>query len=65
MVKNQAFQSYKQTEQIYVNGIETPHGRIKLLYETIIDNSNCNLGKNILRAETAPVVALAINNMNL
>ncbi len=38
MVKNQAFHSYKQTEQSYVNGIETPHGRIKLLYETIIDN---------------------------
>ena len=38
MVKNQAFHSYKQTEQSYVNGRETPHGRIKVLYETIIDN---------------------------
>ena len=38
MAKNQAFHSYKQTEQSYVIGIETPHGRIKLLYEAIVDN---------------------------
>ena len=38
MAKDQVLHAYKQTDQIYVNGIETPHGRIKILYETIVDN---------------------------
>ena len=38
MSKSQVLNAYKQTDQNYVNGIETPHGRIKILYETIIDN---------------------------
>ena len=36
-VKNVA-NAYKETDQEYIKGIETPHGRIKLLYETIITN---------------------------
>ena len=38
MSKSTVLNAYKQTEQNYVNGIETPHGRIKILFETIIDN---------------------------
>ena len=37
MSKSQVLNAYKQTDQNYVNGIETPHGRIKILYETIIE----------------------------
>ena len=36
----QVANKYKQTDQEYIAGIETPHGRIKLLYETIITNIN-------------------------
>ena len=38
MSAKQAANTYKQTEQEYIKGIETPHGRIKILYETIITN---------------------------
>ena len=46
MSKSQVLNAYKQTDQNYVNGIETPHGRIKILYETIIDNLNKLLEKH-------------------
>ena len=36
-VKNVANQ-YKQNDREYVKGIETPHGRIKILYETMLIN---------------------------
>ena len=35
---NQVAKTYKQTDQEYIEGIETPHGRIKIVYETIIKN---------------------------
>ena len=35
---NEALNIYKQTDSDYIRGIETPHGRIKILYETIIEN---------------------------
>ena len=35
MAKDQVLNAYKQTDQIYVNGIETPHGRIKILLGSI------------------------------
>ena len=38
MSAKQAANTYKQTDQEYIKGIETPHGRIKILYETIITN---------------------------
>ena len=38
MSTKQAANTYKKTDQEYINGIETPHGRIKILYETIITN---------------------------
>ena len=40
MSAKQAAKVYKQADQEYIEGIETPHGRIKLLYETIITNIN-------------------------
>ncbi len=40
MSVKEAANAYKQTDQEYIEGIETPHGRIKLLYETIITNIN-------------------------
>ena len=46
MSKSQVLNAYKQTDQNYVNGIETPHGRIKILYETIIDNLDKLLEKH-------------------
>ena len=46
MARNQMIHTYKQTDQSYVSGIETPHGRIKILYETIIDNLNKLLEKH-------------------
>lgn len=38
MSAKQAANTYKQTDKEYIKGIETPHGRIKILYETIITN---------------------------
>ena len=38
MSAKQAANTYKQTDQEYIKGIKTPHGRIKILYETIITN---------------------------
>ena len=38
MAIKQAIKTYQQTDQDYVKGIETPHGRIKILYETILTN---------------------------
>jgi len=40
MSVKQAAKVYKKADQEYIEGIETPHGRIKLLYETIITNIN-------------------------
>ena len=38
MVNKQVANTYKQTDREYIEGIETPHGRIKILYQTIISN---------------------------
>lgn len=38
MSEKNAANQYKQADQQYVKGIETPHGRIKILYETILLN---------------------------
>ena len=46
MDNKQAFQTYKQTEREYIKGIETPHGRIKILFETIIENIDKLYGKH-------------------
>ena len=40
----QVAKTYKQTDQEYIEGIESPHGRIKIIYETIVQNID-NLNK--------------------
>ena len=38
MAINQALESYKRNENDYVKGINSPHGRITILFDTIISN---------------------------
>ncbi len=38
MAINQALESYKQSENDYIKGINSPHGRITILFDTIISN---------------------------
>ena len=38
MAINQALESYKQNENDYVEGINSPHGRITILFDTVISN---------------------------
>ena len=38
MAYKQAIATYTKTENDYIKGIETPHGRIKILFETIIES---------------------------
>ena len=38
MGNKEVAKTYKQTDQDYVSGIESPHGRITILYQTIITN---------------------------
>ena len=38
MAINQALESYKQNENDYVKGINSPHGRITILFDTILSN---------------------------
>ena len=38
MAINHALESYKQNENDYVKGINSPHGRISILFDTIISN---------------------------
>ena len=33
-----AFDAYKKSNNEYVEGIETPHGRVKILFDTVVDN---------------------------
>jgi len=38
MSLDNAVQTYKNAENIYANGIETPHGRIKIVFDVIEKN---------------------------
>ena len=38
MSLDNAAQTYKNTENIYAKGIETPHGRIKIVFDVIEKN---------------------------
>ena len=38
MSPNKAFDAYKKSNNEYVEGIETPHGRVKILFDTVVDN---------------------------
>ena len=35
---NKAFDTYKKSNSEYVEGIESPHGRVKILFEAFVDN---------------------------
>ena len=37
MAINQAFDAYKQQENNYVKGINSPHGRVTLLFDTLLN----------------------------
>ena len=38
MAINQALEAYKQNENDYLEGINSPHGRINILFNSIISN---------------------------
>ncbi len=38
MAINQGFESYKQNEMVTMTGLNTPHGRISILFDTILKN---------------------------
>ena len=38
MAINPGLQSYTETENDYIEGINTPHGRVTILFDTIISN---------------------------
>ena len=41
-----AVQTYKNTDNIYAKGIETPHGRIKIVFDVIDENIDKMLKKD-------------------
>ena len=41
-----AVQTYKNTDNIYAKGIETPHGRIKIVFDVIDENIDKMLKKH-------------------
>ena len=53
MSLDQVANSYKQSENMYVKGIETPHGRIRLIFEQL----EINLEKIIVKHPQTDFVA--------
>ena len=53
MSLDQAANSYKQSENLYVKGIETPHGRVRLIFEQL----EINLEKIIVKHPQTDFVA--------
>ena len=53
MSLDQAANSYKQSENMYVKGIETPHGRVRLIFEQL----EINLEKIIVKHPQTDFVA--------
>ena len=53
MSLDQAANSYKQSENLYVKGIETPHGRVRLIFEQL----EINLEKIIVKHPQTNFVA--------
>jgi len=53
MSLDQAANSYKQSENLYVKGIETPHGRVRLIFEQL----ETNLEKIIVKHPQTDFVA--------
>ena len=40
MAINAAYEVYKKSDSEYIKGIETPHGRVKILFEAVVDNAD-------------------------
>ena len=38
MAINTAYEAYRKSDSEYIEGIETPHGRVKILFEAVVDN---------------------------
>ena len=38
MAINHALESYKQNENDYIEGINSPHGRVSILFDTVLSN---------------------------
>ena len=53
MSLDQVANSYKQSENLYVKGIETPHGRVRLIFEQL----EINLEKIVVRHPQTDFVA--------
>ena len=53
MSLDQVANSYKQSENLYVTGIETPHGRVRLIFEQL----EINLEKIIVKHPQTDFVA--------
>ncbi len=53
MSLDQVANSYKQSENLYVKGIETPHGRVRLIFEQL----EINLEKLIVKHPQTDFVA--------
>ena len=53
MSLDQVANSYKQSENLYVKGIETPHGRVRLIFEQL----EINLEKIIVKHPQTDFVA--------
>ena len=53
MSLDQVANSYKQSEDLYVKGIETPHGRVRLIFEQL----EINLEKIIVKHPQTDFVA--------
>ena len=53
MSLDQVANSYKQSENLYVKGIETPHGRVRLIFEQL----ETNLEKIIVKHPQTDFVA--------
>ena len=53
MSLDQAANSYRQSENLYVKGIETPHGRVRLIFEQL----EINLEKIIVKHPQTDFVA--------
>ena len=38
MAINTAYEAYRKSDSEYIEGIESPHGRVKILFEVVVDN---------------------------
>ena len=36
MAINTAYEAYRKSDSEYIEGIETPHGRVKILFEAVV-----------------------------